>query len=265
MTTRGAAIGNVLANPDSDEARLELAAILQKAGDPQGELIATQTEAANEFRAYGPTPDFRRLTLRSNELIARYQATWTAPVRALADNPIIIRGLVEGVTLPAVKFLSIAPQLYKLAPIRQIILVDTNGAAESIAMNPHLSQLVSLTFSNRSKVAGIGDEGVSALASSAYVRKLKRLGLQANDLSIDGIDAIASSTQLRNLIYVELGGNRVRSPVESYGVDAMSGLVVRQGASLEADGQALEAKYGRIAWLHAPSQLTRYPPADADF
>jgi len=60
MTIRDAAIGNVLANPDSDDARLELAAVLQKAGDPQGELIVTQTEAASELRAYGPTPDFRR-------------------------------------------------------------------------------------------------------------------------------------------------------------------------------------------------------------
>jgi len=188
-----------------------------------------------------------------------------APVRALADNPIIIRGLVEGVTLAATKFLSIAPQLYKLAPIRQIILVDTNGAIDEIAMSPYVNQLVSLSFYNRSKVAGIGDEGARALASSAHVRKLKRLGLQANDLSIDGMEAIASSSRLKKLIYVELGGNRVRSPVESYGVDGMTGLVVRQGTSLEADGQALEAKYGRIAWLHAPSQLTRYPPEDADF
>ena len=71
-----------------------------------------------------------------------------APVRALADNPIIIRGLVEGVTLAATKFLSIAPQLYKLAPIRQIILVDTNGAIDEIAeiaMSPYVNQLVSLS------------------------------------------------------------------------------------------------------------------------
>lgn len=50
MTARDAALVKVLANPDSDTARLELANALQTAGDPQGELITAQTEAASELR-----------------------------------------------------------------------------------------------------------------------------------------------------------------------------------------------------------------------
>ena len=265
MATRDAALANVLADPDSEAARVELARVLQAAGDPQGELIAAQTEAASELRKYGPTPDFRRLTVRANELLAQHQAEWTAPVRSLAETPLLLRGLVEGVTLPAAKFLSVAPQLYKIAPIRQVILVDTGAAISEIAKSRYLDQLASIIFYNRSKSAGIGDAGARALAASPHVHRLKRLGLQANDLGADGIDAIAGSKHLKNLIYVELGGNRVPSPIESYGVDGMTGLVVHQGASLEAEGQTLEAKYGRLAWLHAPSQLTRYPPDDADF
>ena len=265
MATRDEALAKVLANPDSDAARLELARVLQAVGDPQGELIAAQTEAASELRKYGPTPDFRRLTLRSNELLSRHESEWTAPVRALAENPVLLRGLVEGVTLPAAKFLSVAPRLYAIAPIRQVILIDTGGAITEIVNSPYLDQLVSIIFYNRSKSAGIGDAGARALAASPHVHRLKRLGLQSNDLGADGIDAIAGSKHLQNLVYVELAGNRVPSPVESYGVDGMTGLVVHQGAALEANGQALEAKYGRLSWLHAPSQMTRYPPDDADF
>ncbi|MFT3699676.1 MAG: hypothetical protein QM831_41390 [Kofleriaceae bacterium] len=265
MTTREAAFAAVLADPDSDPARMALAKILSAAGDPQGELIAAQTEAVNELRKYGPTPDWKRLTARANELTAKLGYDIATQVRPLADHPIILRGLVEGVTLAASKFLSIAPQLYKVAPIRQVILVDTGAAIKDIAASPYLDQLVSINFYNRSKSAGIGDAGARALAGSPHVRKLKRLGLNNNDIGADGVDAIAGSKNLANLIYVELGGNRVPSPVEGYGVDGASGLVVREGAHLEASGAALEAKYGRIEWLHAPSELTRYPPLDDDF
>lgn len=66
------------------------------------------------------------------------------------------------------------------------------------------------------------------------------------------------------LIDVELGGNPLESPVETYGVDGMTGLVVREGITLPDAGRRLEAKYGQLAWLHGPSQLDRFPPEDSD-
>jgi len=254
----------VIADPDSDEARLALARALRERGDAQGELMDLQTKAAHELRTYGATSEYRTMRLRASELEAKHAATWTSGVRHLATQPILLRGLVEGVTVEANRFLAIAPQLYELAPIRQVILVDTGDAIADIARSPLLDRLVSLSFYNRSRTAAIGDAGARALAGSAHVHRLKRLGLENNELTAAGIDAIAGSKMLNSLIYVGLGGNPAPSPVESYGTDPMTGSVASSSGWLDDAGRALEAKYGDLAWLHAPTRLLNYPPDDAD-
>jgi len=255
----------VLADPDSDEARLALARTLRERGDLQGQLIELQTKSLRERRKYGPTPDYQRMHLRARELLRVHADDWTTSIRGLATHPILLRGLVEGVTIEANRFLAVAPALYKVAPIRQLVLLDTGDAITEIANSPYLAQLVSLIFYNRSKSAPIGDAGAKALAASPHVGRLERLGLDNNDLGAEGVDAIAGSKSLKNLIYVGLGGNRVPSPVETYGTDPMTGGVASSSCALDADGLALEAKYGRLAWLHAPSQLYNFPPDDSDF
>ena len=55
------------------------------------------------------------------------------------------------------------------------------------------------------------------------------------------------------------------SPVEEYGIDAMSGEINNNSISLPEFGRELEAKYGQQAWLHAPSRLMVFPPNEGDF
>ena len=42
------------------------------------------------------------------------------------------------------------------------------------------------------------------------------------------------------------------------------GLPARSVEPWAEAGRALEAKYGDLAWLHAPTRLFNYPPDDAD-
>ncbi|MEO8841905.1 MAG: leucine-rich repeat domain-containing protein [Kofleriaceae bacterium] len=93
---------------------------------------------------------------------------------------------------------------------------------------------------------------------------MKRLGLTSNDIGPRGLEALAASKRMPELIHVELDGNRIESPFETFGIDEMTGLVNRQGINLPDAGKQLEAKYGPLAWLHGPSQLARFPPDDSD-
>jgi hypothetical protein len=93
---------------------------------------------------------------------------------------------------------------------------------------------------------------------------MKRLGVSSNDIGPDGLDALAASKCMPDLIDVDLGGNRVESPFETFGTDNMTGLVNRQGVVLPDAGKRLEAKHGRLAWLHGPSELAQSPPGDSD-
>lgn len=262
--TRESLFAQVLANPDAEAPRLELARLLEAQGDPQGELIRLQIENAKELRKYGPTPDYRRMYLRAQELLAQHEAAWTREVAQIAAHPSIAGGFVEGVTLDAQRFFDAAPRLYKLAPIRKLVLVDAGALARPIAESPLLDQIVSLIFYNQSKAHPLGDDGLHALAASPHVKRMKRLGLTSNDIGPSGLEALAASKRMPELIYVELSGNRFESPVETFGVDGMTGMVNRQGISLPDAGKQLEAKYGKLAWLHGPSQLAQYPPNDSD-
>lgn len=225
--TRESLFAQVLADPDADAPRLDLARFLEAQGDPQGELIRLQIENAKELRKYGPTPDYRTTYLRAKDLLAQHEPEWTREIAPIAAHPSIARGFVEGVTLDAPRFFEAMPRLYKLAPIRKLVLVDAGTLAEAIARSPLLDQIVSLIFYNQSKTHPIGDDGLRALAASPHVTRMKRLGLTSNDIGPMGVEALAASKRMPELIDVELGGNRIESPVETFGVDGMTGLVNR--------------------------------------
>ena len=119
---------------------------------------------------------------------------------------------------------------------------------------------MSIEFYNRSEDAPLGDGGLRTLAASPHLGKLVLLQLAWNEISIDGVEALAASKMIPALRDVGLGNNPVGSVTEEYGVDALSLEIVRDGISLPPLGRMLEAKYGELRWLHAPSSFRMFPP-----
>jgi hypothetical protein len=85
----------------------------------------------------------------------------------------------------------------------------------------------------------------------------------------DGIDRcggniLAPSPQLRELAHLDIRDNLCRDPVDAaagYGVDGISGFMVPASIYLPDFGRDLEARYGRIDWLHALSRfMEKHPP-----
>jgi hypothetical protein len=58
--------------------------------------------------------------------------------------------LVEGITIDAPTFLSRAPEIYALAPIRAVVFVDAASHVDALARSPHLARLVVIHFENKS-------------------------------------------------------------------------------------------------------------------
>lgn len=229
-------------------------------GDPQAELTEIQIRD-RDARLQGRA---ELNAARAYALIERYGAEWAREVLTIASQPRFYRGFVEAVTLDGPTFLRRASDLYAIAPIRAVTLVDAANHIDAIAASPHLSRLVSLQFYNKSHDCPLGDSGLRTLVSSPFVTRLAMLRLGFNDIGRDGIEALAAA-RLPRLAYVSLGNNREASPVDAYSEDAFTGAINNSSITETQFGRDLEVRYGEQRWLHAPSLVPSFPPNEGDF
>ena len=259
MTTRDDLVRTVIANPDADAPREAFANWGVPHGDLQGKLAQIQLAEAHERRV-GTTADANLRYSEAQVLIEQHGGTWARDASAIASYPRFFRGFVESVVMDVPAFLARAPELYAIAPVREVIFIDAGPHIDALAASPHLARLVAIEFYNRSETAPLGDAGLRTLAESPHLGKLALLQLAWNEISLDGVEAIAASKMLPGLRDVSLGNNPVGGVVEEYGVDALNFEIVRDGISLPPLGRALEEKYGKLRWLHAPSSFRMFPP-----
>ena len=249
----------VIADPDADAPRQEFAAWGAQVGDRQAELTRIQLAEARERRV-GTTADANRLYAEARALIERYGEVWARDVLAIASHPRFFRGFVEAVVLDVPTFLARAPELYAIAPIRSVVFVDAGPHIDALAASPHLARLVSMEFYNRSQSAPLGDHGLRTLVQSPYLDKLTLLQLAWNEITREGVEALAASKKVPHLRDVALGNNPVGKVGEEYAEDPLTFEIVRNSISLPPLGQELEMNYGSLPWLHGPSLFRMFPP-----
>ena len=234
----------IQARPDDDGPRLILADWLDERGDPRGEFIRLQCALA---RLPAEDPRHQPLADRERALRDAYEAEWIRPLGGLVVSCEYRRGLVEIVSLEEARFLEVAPELFRLAPVRRVRLLEAgprfadlirspllarvreldlcsnylgNGGANLLSRCEHLARLavLDLGFNN------VSDRGVRALVDSPNLRGLRALRLNDNNLAgAAAARALAASPYLTNLRALDLSGNEI------------SGA----GMSALADGEAL--------------------------
>ena len=170
------------------------------------------------------------------------------------------RGFVESITVEARAFLARGAELYALTPIRSVTLIDAKPVFRELMESDLLGQLAELGL----QTAGLGDDDVRVLAECPRLANLRLLDLSFNALTRAGLELLAGSKHLTRLVNVNLAGSPCGDPIEDYGIDGMMGWLVPSPGSLPPLGRELEAKYGPLAWLHAPSRLLTYPPTLED-
>jgi uncharacterized protein (TIGR02996 family) len=181
----------IIAHPDDDLPRQALADWLEEQGrQDHAEFIRVQLELARIA-----IEDERRPYLLSRQawLLARHAKEWGRHLRGLARRWEFRRGLVEGVTLRADRFLAHAEKLFALAPIRHLRLVT--DASQNLADCPQLARVSELTLSG-TPVSSTNPSPLHALLRSPHLQGLRSLRIRAWTLRREELLAISGLADL---------------------------------------------------------------------
>ncbi len=209
----------ILDNPDDDAPRLIYADWLEEHGDPeQAEFIRVQIALAARKPARGREANRNLVALlrREEELLTRHGEAWRGPVETGRNLSLTFRrGFIEGVSAEAHRFVEVAEQLFRRAPVRHVRLFwpgteqpyERARFVATVAAAPQLARLRSLDLST----CFIGSDGVRALAVCEYLGGLESLDLANNGIGRAGARALAGAPWLAGLIYLDLSGNYVNA------------------------------------------------------
>jgi len=245
----------ILANPEDEKLRVRFAELLLRRNDPRADLIEAQLIIADMRSSGDVTPREVTYTKKAAALISAHPE-WAEPVLRLgARKAIFRRGFVEQIEIDVPTFVTKAEQFYAVAPILHLTLVDAKGRCGELAACPHLARIRSIILHGN----GLEDGDVEALVVSPHLGKLRYLDLSRNRISNRGVEMIAAATKTRLplLVYCNLTLNPCDDPVDNrvYLDDN------RWTWEPTPFGQALEAKYGTLPWLH-PRAAPQLPDLD---
>ena len=197
-----ALLRQVIEHPDWDGPRLIYADWLGERYDPRGEFIRLQCAFAQL-----PAGDERRNELqeRSDELLKVHQDEWVGPLRSLVSGWRFQRGFIDTIYIDARRFLAHADQVFQLAPVRHMHLLDVGRRVAEVAASPVLVRLAGLTLF----ASHVGDSVARSLAHSAHLTGLTELNLGRNRITDDGAVALAGSPCLSQLTSLDLSENEI--------------------------------------------------------
>lgn len=255
MTDEAARLKAVLDAPEDDAPRLAYAQWIESQGDAislaRGELIRAQIELLHMDPALVNSGLALGTQQRISDLIDLHGSSWGQALAGLVDAFQFERGFVGWIKLRARSFLDHGDRILGLAPVQHLDLTGIRDVDEALTDSPLLDGIRSLSM-NR---CGLHDLHLQMLAASPHVANLRWLSVAENRLTIAAAEALAASPHLGNLRFAEFGGNPV-DPVEQLGYD--SGIVV--SSFLPPEGKAIEARFGRQAWLHRDVIHGRFDP-----
>jgi uncharacterized protein (TIGR02996 family) len=211
MDVHQALMRAIIAQPDDDVPRLALADWLEENGRQEaGELIRAQIALARL-----PEEDERRPELLGREawLLARHTKELGRPVRRLAQRWELRRGCVEGVKLPAEKFLRKVGELFDVAPLRHLHLTWIGDHLADLAACPQLAQIEELTLSSNSFSFFSHWGWLGNLLRSPHLQGLRSLQLLGGAVVNSDVDAIAALPKLVELRLWDCRGVNTSPPI----------------------------------------------------
>ncbi len=248
----------ILDSPAPDQPRRAYAAWLRANQNAyRADFIETQLELAQKRREHRRVREWAPLSDRCDQILKTAAFSWRKPLAELIDRDVVkrpqfMRGFVEYITIDAEQFDKRANDLFSRAPILHVSLTDVVRRPELFA-NVSIARLVTIDISGQQ----VDDETIETLARSPHVRNVRLLDISANRITQTGLDAICASPNLKQLLYVNCVGNKFADPTDIAGTE---GEEIIQTDPSDA-GAALEKRFGRIGWLHAPDFFdVAYPP-----
>ena len=241
-----ALLAAILADPDDDAPRLELAELAARRGDPRAEMIREQLAQRAKRSRERPADEVPHLR-RARELEISHPE-WAAPLVELGARDVKFwRGFPDEITIDAETFLARGAALLARAPVTSLhVRAATRDHLRALVTSPLLARIARLDLDEQ----GVTDDELAALAASPHAARLRWLALRGNHITERGVEAIAASPHLRGLEGVDLSGNPADPVDQLEDHDETHQHLVPTPA-----GQALEARYGRLRWLHPEPPL----------
>jgi len=95
----------------------------------------------------------------------------------LVGWPQVYRGFVERVAVRALRFLQMADELFRLAPIRHLVMIGVPEVVDQLAACPHLGRIRSLSLTRYGREDDLTDDVLQRLIASPHLGKLAHLRL----------------------------------------------------------------------------------------
>jgi uncharacterized protein (TIGR02996 family) len=234
----------IRAEPDQDVHRLVYADFLDEHGDSdRAEFIRLQVRLARGEAAPEETPALRR---RERELLVAHELEWTAPLHGIVQRARFVRGFVERVTLLPEGFIQRGEELFRLAPVRHVIITDAGEQLSAIAGCPWLASVETLecrTLAGATTIeplfasghltgltglilrfGGIDDSDAPVLAAQPCLARLTTLDLYGCGFGWEGLAALVRSQYLTGVTTLVLNDN---DNLDENAAEAFSGSDVR--------------------------------------
>lgn len=241
---------DVVARPHDDAPRRAFAQHVAASHPYRTRFIELQLEriqadvAAQRWRSE-PSPE-------EHELVRAHAAEWTQmiapmirPIPSVSRGGEFNRGFIERVRTTAEIMNQMSGRLFELSPILHLEITrperDGGATLRAILGLPVLRQLDSLQLSGWD----LTDADARELAKCDQLANLSTLDLRANKIGRAGVEALAQSPVTRGILHIDLSLNAVEAPQVSAYDDEGNHLL-----RVTSLGQALEAKYGTIPWVH---------------
>lgn len=263
MSTADELWQRILAAPADADLKSQYVAALAADGSPRAQLYQLWPEyerlRAGSYidKAAEVKAEIDRLMVSVYEDFDPIAKRWGGRIRCPGGWPIEL-------AIAATDFARCAADIVATLPIRHLDLaaISEHPAVFDV---PQFDQIASLNGSKQVWTAA----ALGALANSAHLGSLRWLDLSACSISEAQVEVLAASTALKTVEMLDLTDNPTPDPVDAacgYGVDWQTNRIVLESISLPTFGIELEAKYGKITWLHGLwNFLEKYPPSRYTF
>jgi uncharacterized protein (TIGR02996 family) len=200
-----ALLGEILTDPAAVAPRRVYADQLLAAGDPRGELIQLQCDAAE----LDPDDPARApLDERAGDLLAEHEVAWTAPLRTPGvlddrlDRLAFRRGFVEVARLDAAQVAAELPRLRAATPLRELAIRVDRPAMARLGEVPGICELETLRFE-----LGAGIDDVGGFAHWPHQGRLRALDLPGGPAALAAIVAAPALASLERLRVPDAGAD----------------------------------------------------------
>lgn len=246
-------VDEILADPDN----LDLRHVYADWLDQQGES-ARATLIRLQCGAEGLEGRQRTLLEKQARALIRANPSWLAPIKRikLAKKPIVRRGFLHGITLPAYRFVEVAEELFRVAPmLRAVVFPLPLDEITALAACPQVKLLTSADLSQFCTCNSCGiDEQICEVFVHPSFANLVHLRTSGNRIDAESALVIAASTTLPNLRQLDLSSNHLGDEgaeafLDAPWLDQLTRLDLRDNAISDALQQTLRRRFKRVVRL----------------